>query len=95
MKEFLGIEIARNRVSSTLRLTQSTYIAKILERFEMSDSNPTATPMRQSSKLTTEDSKALSPDVPYRSAIGSLIYVSDDLHSSRPWIRGWKVVAVL
>ena len=41
----------------------------------MSDSNPTATPMIQSSKLTPEDSKALSADVPYRSAIGSLMYL--------------------
>ena len=75
VKEFLGIEIIRNRVSRTLRLTQSTYVAKVLERFEMSDSNPSATPMMQSSKVTPEDSKALSADVPYRSAIGSLIYV--------------------
>ena len=59
VKEFLGIEIIWNRVSRTFRLTQSTYIAKILERFEMSDSNPTATPIMQSSKPTPEDSNAL------------------------------------
>ena len=82
MKEFLGIEITRNRVSRTLRLTQSTYIAKLLERFEMSDSNPTVTPMTQSSKLTNltpEDSKILYTHVAYRSAIGSLMYLDSRL----------------
>ena len=52
VKEFLGIEIIRNRVSRTLRLTQSSYISKILESFQTSDSNLTATPMMQSSKPT-------------------------------------------
>ena len=41
----------------------------------MSDSNPTAIPMIQSSKSTPEDSKVLSADVPYRSVIGSLMYL--------------------
>ena len=64
VKEFLGIEIIRNRVSRTLRLTQSSYIDTILERFQMSDSNPTATPMVQSSNPTPDDSKVISADVP-------------------------------
>ena len=42
----------------------------------MSDSSPTATPMaQQSSKPPSDDSKPLSDDVPYRSAIGSLMYL--------------------
>ena len=76
VQEFLGIEVTRNRGNRTLRLSQSSYIAKILERFQMSDSSPTATPMaQQSSKPPSDDSKPLSDDVPYRSAIGSLMYL--------------------
>ena len=56
----------------------------------MSDSSPTATPMMQSSKPTPEDSKALNADVPYRSAIGSLMYL---MICSRPDL-GFAVLRV-
>ena len=48
----------------------------------MSDSNPTVTPMMQSSKLTNitpEDSKVLYTHVAYRSAIGSLMCLDSRL----------------
>jgi len=75
VSEFLGIEITRDRAARTLRLSQTSYIAKILERFQMSECKPTATPMVQSSKPSSEDSEPLPADVPYRSAIGSLMYL--------------------
>ena len=77
VREFLGIEIKRDRTNYILQLTQSTYIAKVLERFEMAKSKPVSTPMTPDfqKSLMSSKSQALSPSVPYRSAIGSLMYL--------------------
>ena len=76
--EFLGIQIYRDRPNRTLRITQSSYIDKILDRFHMADSNPVCTPMEiSSSKILSTDSdlQELAQGVPYRQAIGSLMYL--------------------
>ncbi len=41
--QYLGIEIVRNRTNRTVRITQSTYIKKILVRFKMADYTSVAT----------------------------------------------------
>lgn len=76
--EFLGIRIIRNRTNRTMLITQSTYIDKILQRFGMSDAKTCSTPMELPSSKSTSvsmDHDELATDVPYRQAIGSLMYL--------------------
>lgn len=75
-KEFLGIQITRDRAKRTLFLTQSTFVDKILERFHMTDAKSVATPMEvPSSNSFHPDPEPLSDNTLYRSAIGSLMYL--------------------
>jgi hypothetical protein len=74
----LGVEIARD--GNTITLSQRRYISDMLERFEMADCKPVATPLDHNVQLTvemcpaTEDEQAAMASVPYRSAVGSLMY---------------------
>ena len=83
--EILGIEINRDRSKRTLFLHQSRYTEKVLERFEMENSKPVASPMDRSHKSKQPESFPGSNkpalDVPYRSAIGSIMYM---MIGSRP-----------
>lgn len=78
----LGLEITRDRPNRRLHLTQSKYIVGILERFGMEDSKPVATPMEGT--FSYEDrveldcsgkQEGIMTNVPYREAIGSLMYL--------------------
>lgn len=40
------LEISRDREKCTMKLTQTTYAIKLLERFGMKDCKPVATPMK-------------------------------------------------
>lgn len=42
---FLGLLITRNRPERIFRLSQTSYLDKVLERFEMSSSKASATPV--------------------------------------------------
>ena len=76
----LGIKITRDRSRRMLRLSQATYIGKMLERFNMQGSKKGSLPFAHGVKL----SKAMSPKtsgeelrmkgIPYASAIGSIMY---------------------
>ncbi|MGH7240582.1 MAG: reverse transcriptase domain-containing protein, partial [Candidatus Saccharimonadales bacterium] len=76
----LGIEITRDRSSRTLSLSQKAYIKKVVERFNMTNSKPVATPLDAGTKLSTSDSPsdvqelAEMKKIPYRSAVGALMY---------------------
>lgn len=73
---FLGIEIVRKRELSQIIIKQSAYIAKILERFSMSNSKPTNTPIvTDAGKVLSSISKPLYRNTPYPRAIGSLMYL--------------------
>ena len=85
-KVCLGLEITRDRQQKKLWLTQQTYMEKIVERFGMTDSKPVATPMEEPKSrnerlevITDFDDDA--GDVPYREAIGTLMYL---MIGSRP-----------
>ena len=85
-KVCLGLEITRDRQQRKLWLTQQSYMEKILGRFGMSDSKPVPTPMEELKSPTgrlevvnKDDEDAVG--VPYREAIGSLMYL---MIGSRP-----------
>jgi hypothetical protein len=80
LKFCLGIEVRWNK-DGTCALRQKHYVLETLEKFNMADCKPVSTPMAPGQKLskamcaTTDNEKAQMANVPYRSAVGSLIYM--------------------
>ena len=82
---FVGLQIQRNRSERKMRVTQTYYINKIVERLGLADAKEESTPFDSNLVLTragivdgmTHDVI----DVPYRETIGSLNYA---LIGSRP-----------
>ena len=61
-------------------MSQAEYVNKMLKRFNMADAKPVNVSLggqfklSEAQTLTTEDEKALMSEVPYASAVGSLMY---------------------
>ena len=55
MKKILGIQVIRDREAGTLKIVQSTYIDKILARFNMAEAKPVTTPLPKNIKLDNID----------------------------------------
>ena len=77
----LGVQIRRDRAKRQLFLSQAEYVRTILERFNMQDCKPAASPMATDNKLvrtdpTDADSIQEMADVPYSSAVGALMYAA-------------------
>ena len=83
----LGIQITRNMEEGWLELDQRRYIGVILDRFGMGDCKGVVTPLEANVKYskaqeaTTEEELKEMEGVPYREAIGSLMYL---MVSTRP-----------
>lgn len=74
---FVGIEIKRDLKQGKMFLKQSSYIKDIIKRFAMEDANPVSMPEDQHSNLAAmEDSKLVDNSVPYRQAVGSLMFLA-------------------
>ena len=71
----LGIEIKRSRPKRQVFVSQSQYTREILERFGISDCKHVATPMDRSYFELVNQESIPAEDVPYRQAIGSLMYL--------------------
>jgi hypothetical protein len=76
----LGIKIYRDRSKRLIRLSQNTYIDKVLNRFSMQNSKKWFLPMNHDAQfsktqcpLTTYEQSIMSK-VSYASAIGSIMY---------------------
>ena len=78
----LSIKVTRNREARTISLSQEGYIALILEQFSLHDAKAVDTPMLPSISYSKQDCLANDTErehmarVPYREAIGSLMYTS-------------------
>eukprot|EP00249_Psilotum_nudum_P008877 c21567_g2_i1 orf=70-546(+) len=76
----LGMRITRDRAHKRLYLSQKEYIGKVLQRFNMEKGKAIGTPLPPHVKLRQEDipkSKeelAEMANIPYASAVGSLMY---------------------
>ena len=107
----LGLQI--EYFSNGIFVHQSTYIEKVLKRFYMDKAHPLNSPMivrslevnKYSFRPKEDNEKLLSPEVPYLSAIGALMYLANctrpDIafsvnllarYSSAPTLRHWNVV---
>ena len=73
---YLGMEIQRNRLNRTVRITQANYLKKVLARFGMTKCASTPTPMVAGTQLQEEVvDKATPADTrEYQSMVGSLMY---------------------
>jgi Reverse transcriptase (RNA-dependent DNA polymerase) len=77
----LGIKIYRDRFKRLIKLSQNTYIDKVLNWFSMQNSKKGFLPMNYDSQLSktqyllTTDEQSIMSRVPYASAIGSIMYV--------------------
>ena len=90
----LGIQILRDRANGILRLSQITYLDRILKRFNMHSCSLGKTPIVKGDKF----SKAQSPQndkerdemkvVPYASLIGSLMYAQVCTHPNIAFVAG-------
>lgn len=78
----LGIQVTRNMQNRTITLSQRSYIESIIARFNFTDAKPLAIPMDPNVAFSkddcpkTEDEIAKMRRIPYREAIGSLMYAS-------------------
>ena len=76
----LGIEIHRNRSCRLLGLSQRAYVDHVLERFNMQLCKPGIAPVCKGDKLSlsqcphSDIEKAQMKNVPYASALGSIMY---------------------
>jgi hypothetical protein len=75
LKYCLGLEVCRDRPNRILRITQEKYIRDIIARFGMTGSKPVSTPIDTSSNTPPEIKVKDMSTVPYRSAVGSIMYV--------------------
>ncbi|KAH9118555.1 hypothetical protein AeMF1_008355, partial [Aphanomyces euteiches] len=70
----LGINIVRDRHTRTIQMCQTSFIAELLERFNMSECHHVATP--QALGVATDDIQAVDTRaVPYQSIVGALLYL--------------------
>jgi hypothetical protein len=78
----LGMKVWRDRPNRILTIHQSQYIKKVLERFNMSSAAAAPTPEAPGSKLSksmcpsSDDEKKQMAGIPYREAVGSLLYAA-------------------
>ena len=75
----LGIKILRDRFQGILRLSQESYIDKVLDRFSMKDSKPGDTSIAKGDKFNLKQcpnndlERIEMQKIPYASAVGSLM----------------------
>jgi len=74
--QYLGMEIKRDRVNKTVKITQSAYLKKVLARFNMATCSTSPTPMVSGLQLRKETILQANKEQVkhYQSSIGSLMY---------------------
>jgi hypothetical protein len=77
---YLGVSITRDRQKRTIQLSQQTYVEKMLKTFNLSECKPVSIPLEPGHQLSNaqspqnEQERKGMASVPYRNAVGSLIY---------------------
>lgn len=83
LQMILGMRIIRDRDNQLIKIDQHLYIKKILKKFNMEQCNPVSTPESnhdlsdiQLNKSNIVDDNINMKHIPYREAIGALLYAS-------------------
>jgi len=72
-KVILALHIRRDEALGTLKLSQGKYAAQVLDKFGMAECNPIGTPLEVGLQLVKADE--CDDALPYREAVGSLMYL--------------------
>lgn len=78
VKSYIGLDI--EQTDSYIKLTQSEYIDRLLERFGMLGCKPAKTPAKTTQPQDNEMGRPAPPGTPYRQLVGALLY----LFATRP-----------
>ena len=76
----LNLKIDRDKISGTINISQEAYIDNIFARFNLQDAKSYSSPLVPNVKLSkdqcpvTDEEKKTMEKVPYRQAIGSLMW---------------------
>lgn len=87
-KKILGIKIRRERTNQKLFLSKKGYLEQVVERFGVKGAQSVVTALAPHFRLygnqspTTVENKANMKNVPYASAVGSLMYAMVCTHSN-------------
>lgn len=74
---FVGVQILRDRESKSLIIHQSSYTRKIIEKFGMANAKTLSVPADPHVMLAPyQDGEERSSNVPYREAVGSLVFLA-------------------
>ena len=84
LAHFLGVRIRFSFIdgSRSVLMDQNSHVQKVLSQFRMHQCNPAKTPLDVATKLSaddcpaTEDLKKIMDQIPYRAAVGSLVYLA-------------------
>lgn len=82
VSSILGIRVIRDKECGLITLDQTAYAKRILKRFNMENCNAVASPLDPAQKISKEmcakgdAEKRIMSDVPYRQAIGSLMFLA-------------------
>jgi len=74
-RNFVGLEIRRNRAARTLSISQTKMTADVVSRYGQESARNRDVPMAQGVQLRKEG-EPLSEDCPYRALVGSLLYLA-------------------
>ncbi|GFW15510.1 retrovirus-related Pol polyprotein from transposon TNT 1-94 [Trichonephila clavipes] len=69
------VNLFLKKLESEFSVVIEAYCRKILSRFDMINSNHVSTPIEKGA-ISTDDSVSLSADVPYREAVGNLMFLA-------------------
>jgi hypothetical protein len=79
LKFYLGMEVTRSRAERILRLSQQSYIKKILHQYKLTSARSTGTPMAVDTRLSSQQGLPKDGEnelFPYREVVGSLMYAA-------------------
>jgi len=76
--KYLGINIDRDKDTQAIKISQPLYIAKMIEKFDMSSAKPAKSPLPVSTVYTSELGTRLMPNdhALYREIVGSIQYLA-------------------
>ncbi|CAI7874101.1 unnamed protein product [Closterium sp. NIES-53] len=76
LRNYLGLQITRDRARRTITLTQSQMVHQVLQHFGFQFSSPQPTPLSTGHSLSTPPSdESVEPSVPYPELVGCLTYL--------------------
>ncbi|CAI7879642.1 unnamed protein product [Closterium sp. NIES-53] len=76
LRNYLGLQITRDRARRTITLTQSHMVHQVLQRFRFRYSSPRSTPLPTGHLLSTPPSdESVEPSGPYPELVGCLMYL--------------------